>query len=94
MRVLLVSTYELGHQPLHLAAPAAALRRRRARGPQLDTSVEPWTREPVDWADAVAFSVPMHTAMRLPSGPPPRCGRPRRTCRSACTGSTPPSAAT
>jgi radical SAM superfamily enzyme YgiQ (UPF0313 family) len=31
----------------------------------LDTSVEPWSREPVDWADAVAFSVPMHTAMRL-----------------------------
>jgi len=26
MRLLLVSTYELGHQPLHLAAPAAALR--------------------------------------------------------------------
>jgi len=26
MRVLLVSTYELGHQPLHVASPAAALR--------------------------------------------------------------------
>ena len=26
MRLLLVSTYEMGHQPLHLAAPAAALR--------------------------------------------------------------------
>ena len=25
MSILLVSTYELGHQPLHLAAPAAAL---------------------------------------------------------------------
>jgi radical SAM superfamily enzyme YgiQ (UPF0313 family) len=65
VRVLLVSTYELGHQPLHLAAPAAAL---RAAGHEVltrDTSVEPWTREPVDWADAVAFSVPMHTAMRL-----------------------------
>jgi radical SAM superfamily enzyme YgiQ (UPF0313 family) len=65
MRVLLVSTYELGHQPLHLAAPAAALRAAGHEVRTLDTSLEPWTREPVDWADAVAFSVPMHTAMRL-----------------------------
>jgi radical SAM superfamily enzyme YgiQ (UPF0313 family) len=65
MRLLLVSTYELGHQPLHLAAPASALRAAGHEVRTLDTSVEPWTREPVDWADAVAFSVPMHTAMRL-----------------------------
>ena len=65
MRLLLVSTYELGHQPLHLAAPAAALRAAGHEVRTLDTSVEPWTREPVDWAEAVAFSVPMHTAMRL-----------------------------
>src|SRR5687767_5678262 len=65
MKVLLVSTYELGHQPLHLAAPAASLRAAGHEIRTLDTSVEPWTREPVDWADAVAFSVPMHTAMRL-----------------------------
>ena len=65
MRLLLVSTYELGHQPLHLAAPAAALRAAGHDVRTLDTSVESWTREPVDWAEAVAFSVPMHTAMRL-----------------------------
>ena len=65
MRVLLVSTYELGHQPLHLASPAAALRGAGHDVRTLDTSVEPWTREPVEWAEAVAFSVPMHTAMRL-----------------------------
>ncbi|HEV3362709.1 MAG TPA: CUAEP/CCAEP-tail radical SAM protein [Acidimicrobiia bacterium] len=65
MRLLLVSTYELGHQPLHLAAPAAALRAAGHEVRTLDTSVESWTREPVDWAEAVAFSVPMHTAMRL-----------------------------
>ncbi len=28
MRVLLVSTYELGHQPVHLAVPAGELRAR------------------------------------------------------------------
>ena len=60
-----MSTYELGHQPLHLGAPAAALRAAGHEVRTLDTSVEPWTREPVDWAEAVAFSVPMHTAMRL-----------------------------
>jgi hypothetical protein len=65
MRVLLVSTYEMGHQPLHLAAPATALAAAGHEVRTLDTSVEPWTREPVDWAEAVAFSVPMHTAMRL-----------------------------
>jgi len=65
MRLLLVSTYELGHQPLHLAAPAASLRAAGHEVRMLDTSVEAWAREPVEWAEAVAFSVPMHTAMRL-----------------------------
>ncbi|HVW31594.1 MAG TPA: CUAEP/CCAEP-tail radical SAM protein [Acidimicrobiia bacterium] len=65
MKVLLVSTYELGHQPLHLAGPAAALRAAGHEVRTLDTSVEPWSAEPVKWAQAVAFSVPMHTAMRL-----------------------------
>ncbi|HEV7536863.1 MAG TPA: CUAEP/CCAEP-tail radical SAM protein [Acidimicrobiia bacterium] len=65
MKVLLVSTYELGHQPLHLATPAAALAAAGHEVRTLDTSVEAWAREPLDWAEAVAFSVPMHTAMRL-----------------------------
>jgi len=65
VRVLLVSTYELGHQPLNLAAPAAALRAAGHEVRALDTSVEPWSDELVGWAEAVAFSVPMHTAMRL-----------------------------
>lgn len=65
MRVLLVATYELGHQPLHLAAPAASLRARAHEVRTLDTSQEPWDPAAVDWADKVAFSVPMHTATRL-----------------------------
>ena len=36
-----------------------------ARGPALDTSLDPWDPALVDWADRVAFSVPMHTATRL-----------------------------
>ena len=65
MRVLLISTYELGHQPLHVASPAAALRRAGHEVRCLDLSVQPWDPDALDWAQAVGFSVPMHTAMRL-----------------------------
>ncbi|MDP8943649.1 MAG: CUAEP/CCAEP-tail radical SAM protein [Actinomycetota bacterium] len=65
MRVLLVSTYELGHQPLHVASPAARLRRDGHDVRCLDLSVERWDADAVAWAEAVGFSVPMHTAMRL-----------------------------
>ena len=65
MRVLLVATYELGHQPANLAGPAARLRERGHEVRALDTAVEPWDPRLVDWADTVAFSVPMHTATRL-----------------------------
>jgi radical SAM superfamily enzyme YgiQ (UPF0313 family) len=65
VRVLLVSTYELGHQPVHLASPAAALLRGGHEVVALDLSVQPWDTDLVGWAEAVAFSVPMHTAMRL-----------------------------
>ena len=65
MRVLLVSAYELGHQPLHVASPAAALRAAGHEVRCLDLAVERWQAEHVEWAERVAFSVPMHTAMRL-----------------------------
>ena len=65
LRVLLISTYELGHQPLHVASPAAALCRAGHEVRCLDLSVQPWDPDALDWAQAVGFSVPMHTAMRL-----------------------------
>src|SRR4051812_49627420 len=65
MRVLLVSTYELGHQPLHVASPAAALRAAGHEVRCLDLAVERWRPDDVAWAERLAFSVPMHTAMRL-----------------------------
>ncbi len=65
MRVLLVSTYELGHQPLHLAVPAARLRGEGHDVRAVDLAIDPWDDDAFVWADAVAFSVPMHTAMRL-----------------------------
>ena len=65
VRVLLLSTYELGHQPLHLAAPAGALLRAGHEVRCCDLAVDPLDDAAVSWADAVACSVPMHTAMRL-----------------------------
>jgi radical SAM superfamily enzyme YgiQ (UPF0313 family) len=61
----LISTYELGHQPLHVASPAAALRRAGHEVRCRDLSVQPWDPGALEWAQAVGFSVPMHTAMRL-----------------------------
>ncbi len=65
VRVVLISTYELGHQPLHVASPAAALQRAGHEVRCLDLSVQHWDRDLVEWSQAIGFSVPMHTAMRL-----------------------------
>jgi radical SAM superfamily enzyme YgiQ (UPF0313 family) len=65
VRVLLISTYELGHQPLQLAMPATALLAAGHEVRCVDVAVDPLDVAVVDWADRVAFSVPMHTAMRL-----------------------------
>lgn len=65
MRLLLVSTYELGRQPVHLASPTAALGANGIDVIPLDLAVEDWDPDLVDRVDGVAFSVPMHTAMRL-----------------------------
>ena len=63
--VLLVSTYELGHQPHGVALPAAFLTRAGFRPAALDLSVEPLDAARVRRARLVAISVPMHTALRL-----------------------------
>lgn len=65
MRVLLVSAYEMGHQPLGLAAPAAALRAAGHNVRCLDLAVDLPSPERVTEARLVAVSVPMHTAARL-----------------------------
>jgi radical SAM superfamily enzyme YgiQ (UPF0313 family) len=65
MRVLLLSTYELGHQPLHVASPAGALRAAGHEVRCLDLSIEKLSLQAIRWADAAGVSVPMHTAMRL-----------------------------
>ncbi len=65
MKVVLISTYELGHQPFGLASPAAWLRRAGAEVVCLDLSRQSFHEEAVRAADVVAFYIPMHTATRL-----------------------------
>ena len=63
--VLLVSCYELGHQPLSLASPLALLRRAGFAARAVDTAVEALADEVIGAARLVAIAVPMHTALRL-----------------------------
>jgi radical SAM superfamily enzyme YgiQ (UPF0313 family) len=76
VHVLVVSTYELGHQPLHAAAPAGALRARGHDVRVLDLSVDSWDPAVLDGIDKVIISVPMHTAARLARTLLPRIDRP------------------
>ena len=65
VRVLLISTYELGRQPFGLASPAAWL---KAEGHQVtlaDLARSRLPAEAVAQAGLIAFFLPMHTATRL-----------------------------
>ena len=63
--ILLVSCYELGHQPFQLAMLLALLRQAGYVPVAVDTAVEELTSEAIAQAHFVAISVPMHTALRL-----------------------------
>jgi radical SAM superfamily enzyme YgiQ (UPF0313 family) len=65
--VLLVSCYELGHQPLNLAFPLAYLRDAGFAPRAVDTAVQTLDDDAIQAARFVAISVPMHTALRLGS---------------------------
>ena len=65
MRVLLISTYDLGRQPLGLASPAAWLREAGIDVDCIDASRDELRDEQIETADLVAFHLPMHTATRL-----------------------------
>lgn len=65
MKVVLISTYDLGRQPLGLSSPAAWLRERGHTVSCLDLAVSPLSIEVIRQAEAVAVHLPMHTATRL-----------------------------
>jgi radical SAM superfamily enzyme YgiQ (UPF0313 family) len=64
-QILLVSCYELGHQPFHLASLQSWLRKAGYAPLLVDTAVESLTDEAILNARFVGISVPMHTALRL-----------------------------
>jgi len=72
MKVVLISTYELGHQPFGLASPAAWLREAGASVSCVDLAVEGLDEQAVVAARLIAVYLPMHTATRLASTVVPR----------------------
>jgi radical SAM superfamily enzyme YgiQ (UPF0313 family) len=64
-RVLLVSCYELGHQPIGLAQPLGVLEAAGYRPAALDIAAEPLNQVKIREAWVIGISVPMHTALRL-----------------------------
>jgi radical SAM superfamily enzyme YgiQ (UPF0313 family) len=65
LRIVLVSTYELGHQPFSLASPKAWLVRAGHEVTAVDLAKTKLPEDLIRQADRVAFSLPMHTATRL-----------------------------
>ena len=63
--ILLISCYELGHQPLAAASPVGFLQRAGFEPDVLDIAVDPFDDAKAEKARFVGISVPMHTALRL-----------------------------
>ena len=79
--VLLISTYELGRQPLSLASPLALLERAGFSPAAIDLALQRLDPEAVGRARLVAISVPMHTALRLGAKAVERIGSINPACR-------------
>ena len=65
LKIVLISTYELGRQPFGLASPAAWLRADGHQVTCVDLACGPLPGLAVAEADLLAFYLPMHTATRL-----------------------------
>ncbi|HZO75023.1 MAG TPA: CUAEP/CCAEP-tail radical SAM protein [Ktedonobacteraceae bacterium] len=63
--ILLISCYELGHQPFHLASLSAMLEQAGYAPVLIDIAVEMLPDEVISNARFVGIAVPMHTALRL-----------------------------
>ncbi len=72
MNVVLISTYDLGHQPFGLASPAAWLREQGHEVTCVDLAINPLPSLAIRDAGVIAFFVPMHTATRLAADVIPR----------------------
>jgi radical SAM superfamily enzyme YgiQ (UPF0313 family) len=65
LKIVLISTYELGRQPFGLASPAAWLRKRQHRVVCMDLARQALNDTAIKEADLIAIYLPMHTATRL-----------------------------
>jgi radical SAM superfamily enzyme YgiQ (UPF0313 family) len=65
VHVLLISTYDSGHQPFGLASPAASLRRAGIAVTCADLAKDRLSEADVRDAELIGFFLPMHTATRL-----------------------------
>src|SRR5713101_9010548 len=65
MKIVLISTYELGRQPFGLVSPAAWLRRRGHAVTCFDLTRQGLDSGAVREAELIAIYLPMHTATRL-----------------------------
>ncbi|MBT4937852.1 MAG: radical SAM protein, partial [Rhodospirillaceae bacterium] len=61
MQVLLLSTYDLGHQPFSLASPAAKLKSAGAAVTCNDLAVDSLNEDAVKGADLIGLYLQMHT---------------------------------
>ena len=86
MKVVLISTYELGHQPFGLSSPAAWLTRAGHDVVCLDLAVASLDEAAVRAAGMVAFYLPMHTATRLAMPVIQRVKQINRLIRLVCYG--------
>ena len=65
LKIVLISTYELGRQPFGLASPAAWLRKAGHQVSCLDLTRQSLDEKLICAADLIAIYLPMHTATRL-----------------------------
>jgi len=86
VNVVLISTYDLGHQPFGLASPRAWLAREGHAVRTLDLAVDKFSEPVIREAGMVAFYLPMHTATRLALPVIERVRRVNPAARIVCYG--------
>lgn len=84
--ILLISCYELGHQPLGVALPLGFLEREGYAPDVMDIAVESFDEQKAARASLVGIAVPMHTALRLGVRVIERIREINPDCRICCYG--------
>jgi hypothetical protein len=86
MKIVLISTYELGRQPFGLASPAAWLRKRGHRVVALDLARQSRDQAAIGDAALIAIYLPMHTATRLAAQLIPQLRKQNPSAHLCCYG--------